>query len=104
MDKKVEKKEKIVEGATKLFSKFGMDKTTMKEIADFANIGKATLYYYFENKKEIYKEVVKKETEIIKDEIIEAIENAKTQKDKLIAYVVTRLKHVQKICDYLPCH
>ena len=100
MANKQNKKEKILETATSLFSKFGLDKTTMNDIADHLQMGKATLYYYFQNKLDIYKEVVKNETEGIKDAILAAIEKADTPQEKIIAYVVTRIENVQEIFNY----
>lgn len=53
------KEEKIVhqirisERAAKLFSKFGIDNTTMDQIATEAGYSKATLYVYFKNKEDI---------------------------------------------------
>ena len=100
MGNNLDKKEKIIQGAGKLFSEFGWDKTTMKEIAEMANIGKATLYYYFDDKMEIYQAAVKNKTEQIKQEIEKAIQEAEDYKSKLIAYVTTRLENIQQICNY----
>jgi len=100
MENNLDKREKIIQGAGKLFSEFGWDKTTMKEIAEMANIGKATLYYYFDDKMEIYKAAVKKRTDRIKHEIKQAIQEAEDYKSKLIAYVTTRLENIQQICNY----
>ena len=48
-------KAKILEGADKLFQKYGLGKTTMEDIAKDAGKGKSTLYYYFKSKEEIKK-------------------------------------------------
>ncbi|WP_166333263.1 TetR/AcrR family transcriptional regulator [Sphingobacterium chungjuense] len=44
------RKEEIVEAALKRFSHFGIQKTTMNEIADDLRITKANLYYYYTDK------------------------------------------------------
>jgi AcrR family transcriptional regulator len=47
MDKK---KEQIIEGAIKRFTHYGINKTTMNEIADDLSVSKPSLYYYFPDK------------------------------------------------------
>ncbi len=57
--KQDEKIESILEAATKRFTHFGVDKTTMNEIADDLGISKASLYYYFPDKLNLYAAVLK---------------------------------------------
>ncbi len=56
MDKR---KEEIVEVALKRFAHYGFNKTTMNEVADDLNITKANLYYYYPDKLELIKDVIK---------------------------------------------
>ena len=44
------KREQIIEGAIKRFTHFGINKTTMNEIADDLSVSKPALYYYFPDK------------------------------------------------------
>jgi AcrR family transcriptional regulator len=44
------KREQIIEGAIKRFIHFGVNKTTMNEIADDLSVSKPALYYYFPDK------------------------------------------------------
>ena len=37
-----------------LFTKYGIDKTTMENIAEAAGKGKSTLYYYFKTKEDVF--------------------------------------------------
>jgi len=55
-----DKIENILEAANKRFAHFGVDKTTMNEIADDLGISKASLYYYFPDKLNLYAAVLKK--------------------------------------------
>ena len=48
------RKQSILEGALKVFKKYGIEKTTMDEIAIESGFGKATLYYYFASKDEVF--------------------------------------------------
>jgi AcrR family transcriptional regulator len=50
----------ILEVANELFNEKGYSATTLEEIADKAELGRATLYYYFKNKEEIYVKVLEK--------------------------------------------
>jgi len=49
-----ERKLQILKTAQKRFSKHGLGKTTLDEIARDLRIGKATLYYYFTSKEDLY--------------------------------------------------
>ena len=49
-----EKREKILKSAARLFAKNGYEKVTMEEIATKLKLNKATLYYYFKSKDEIF--------------------------------------------------
>jgi len=48
------RKERILTGALKVFKKKGLDGATMDEIAVESGFGKATLYYYFSSKEEVF--------------------------------------------------
>ena len=52
------RKIRIVEGALKVFNDVGIEKTTMDEIAIESGFGKATLYYYFTSKDEVFVEIM----------------------------------------------
>lgn len=54
------KRDSIIEAAEKRFLHFGVDKTTMNEIAEDLSISKASLYYYFPDKLNLYGAVLKK--------------------------------------------
>ena len=50
---KKEKREKILEAAISVFAKKGTAKTKTADIAEAAQIGKGTIYEYFQSKDEI---------------------------------------------------
>jgi len=54
------KRELIIEGAIKRFIHFGINKTTMNEIADDLSVSKPALYYYFPDKASLILGVVEK--------------------------------------------
>jgi len=51
------------------FAQYGFEKTTMKEIAGDLNMSKGSLYYYFPDKENLYKAIVRKEHELFIREI-----------------------------------
>jgi len=97
---KEKKREKIIEISRNIFTKFGMKKSTMDEIAKKIRMGKSTLYHYFKNKEEIFLEVVKRESETLKKNISEDLNKAKTPQDKFRAYSKTRMKYLNELSNY----
>src|SRR5688500_2860855 len=97
------KKNLIIDAAQKRFAHFGVGKTTMNEIADDLSISKASLYYYFPDKLNLYAAVLMK--------IIEAEELNKeiylNEQDPLKAmfkYLENRTKFISQhynILEYL---
>ncbi len=97
---KIERKVTILKVAQGLFSKFGLEKTTMDEIAKMARMGKASIYYYFKSKEAIFNEVVVKEGNVIQNKIRIAVNNEKTPQDKVAAYFITRVLSVKELTNY----
>ena len=63
------KAESILDTAKKMFGRYGLQKTTLAEIARMARVAKATIYNYFGSKDRVYLEVLRRET----NEIVEKI-------------------------------
>ncbi|WP_186319528.1 TetR/AcrR family transcriptional regulator [Bacillus pumilus] len=53
----VDRRQMILEGATKAFTQFGYKATTMDLVAKLANVGKGTIYTFFKNKEELFDEI-----------------------------------------------
>jgi len=94
------KKERILTTAQKIFARFGIQKTTMDEIAKMARIGKATLYYYFKSKEDIFAKVIQKESKILKQKLIDAVNKADTPQDKISNYMTTRIRQLRELSNY----
>ncbi len=54
------KREQIIDGAIKRFIHFGINKTTMNDIAEDLSVSKPSLYYYFPDKKSLIIGVIEK--------------------------------------------
>lgn len=64
-----EKKLQIIRAASKRFTRHGLKKTTLDEIARDLRIGKATLYHYFESKENLYTATIEWESELFLEKI-----------------------------------
>ena len=94
-----EQKELILSAAKKLFSRYGLEKTTMEDIAKAAGKGKSSLYYYFKSKEEVYAEVIRKEIAGLKTIIRKAIEEEDDPYNKFTRFVGTRLNYLNEKAD-----
>ena len=52
------RKQQILEGALRVFKVDGIDKTTMDHIANESGFGKATLYYYYQSKDDVFVDIM----------------------------------------------
>lgn len=100
MTKISRKKEKILDVARELIDNIGPDKITMELIAQRIQMGKASIYYYFKSKEEIISEVASKEGRKIQREVYKAIQHEMNPIDKMKAFMLTRVKHMEEIAGY----
>ena len=52
------RKDRILNGALSVFKVKGLDGATMDEIASNSGFGKATLYYYFKSKEDVFSAIL----------------------------------------------
>lgn len=69
-------KDNIIRAAKELFSKQGIERTTMDEIAKKADYSKSTIYVYFKSKDEIYNHILYENMCYLKKIIEESISEA----------------------------
>lgn len=67
------RKQEILNAATKSFSLFGYKATTVDQVAKIANVGKGTIYTFFENKEQLLHFAVKNLIEEMRQEADRAI-------------------------------
>jgi AcrR family transcriptional regulator len=97
---KEKKKEKIIEIATKVFSRFGMKKSTMDEIAQKIRMGKSTIYHYFKSKEDIFLEVVRKEAQTFRTYLEDELKQAEKPEEKFRIYAKVRMKYLMELVNY----
>ncbi len=66
---KENKKMKIIQSATILFSTRGVRSTTVDEIAKKAKVGKGTIYYYYTDKTEILCDCYMRHIQLIRSQL-----------------------------------
>ncbi len=82
----------ILEAARGLFSKHGLKKTTMDDVARAVGKGKSSLYYYYTGKTELFEAVVQDELKKIVKNIRIAINGESSSTGKLKAFLLLRLQ------------
>lgn len=92
-DKEVESA--IKDAARRVFIKWGLNKTTMEDIAQEAGKGKSTLYYYFKSKEDIFETVAVDELNSIYNKARAAIEQIDSPKDRLKAYIAATVNEIK---------
>jgi AcrR family transcriptional regulator len=95
-----EKRVYIINAAESQFVRFGFRKTTMEDIAKAAGIGKATLYYYFKSKEEIFTAMAGQIAQVGLQTVAEAAKTGKTPQDKLSIFGRTLAQFVKEKIEY----
>ena len=90
----------IIKAAQGIFARFGFNKTTMDEIAKAAHKAKSSIYHYFKSKEEIFQTIVEKESCVLKEEIIKAVNQEDTPQKKLRACVITRMTVLHRLANF----
>ena len=90
----------ILETAGNIFMKFGFKKTTMEDIAKALHRAKSSVYYYFNSKEEIYRDIIKKERIEFNNELNKVLEKENKPENRLKIYLTTRLRLLRKMMNY----
>jgi len=85
----------IIQAAERVFQKWGMNKTTMEDIANEAGKGKSTLYYYYESKEVIFDAVIRIEFEKILAMARESTIEIVSAREKLKKYIITTIVEIK---------
>lgn len=99
MSKKEQVKEKIGRSAMQCFKKFGLDKTTLDDIAKAVGFNKASLYYYYKNKEDIFIEVAIKEGEQYLELLQKKTLLKKGMENKVWFYMQSRFDYYKNVLN-----
>ena len=94
-----EKVQMIIEASQRRFGLYGIEKTSMREIADDLKLSKASLYYYFPDKESLYKAVVEKEQAEFIAKISERMVSIRKPEQLLLEYANARLSYFRSLLN-----
>ena len=98
---KQEKFESILNTARKMFGRYGIQKTSLHEIARMARVAKATLYNYFGSKDQIYLEVLNLEVNDIIEKTSAAVDREKFPVEKLRVFMHAKFRYMKEAINIL---
>lgn len=90
-------KDKIIEGAEKLFFQFGVRSVSMDDVARDLAVSKKTLYQYFTNKEELVTEVARTHMIAERQEFQCIARNAKNALEELFSISKCLREHMQEM-------
>jgi len=98
---KQEKMDSILDTARKMFGRYGMQKTSLHEIARMARVAKATLYNYFGSKDQIYLEVLNREVNDMIEKISAIVDEEKSPAEKLRVFLHAKFRYMKDAINIL---
>jgi TetR/AcrR family transcriptional regulator len=102
--KKDKKRKAIIGAAEDLFFSRGYDNVSLDNIAKKADLGRSTIYLYFENKEELFFAIVIRGTVILYTMITEEVKKGSTSIEKLAAFRKAYYTFAKKYPDYLKAY
>lgn len=90
----------ILDAARRVFARRGFSETTVDEIAEAAGVAKGTLYLYFESKRQIYLSAMQQGLDRLFEETGRRMSECATARDKLRAFVDTRIRYFEQDRDF----
>lgn len=90
------KQETIIEAAMRRFSHFGVNKTTLNEIAGDLNISKTSLFYYFNDKQNLIIAVFEKLVNDFLQDFKNKISNDTSAEEALLLFIDTKHESLKK--------
>lgn len=88
----MDRRQEIILAATKSFSLFGYKATTMEQVAKIANVGKGTIYTFFENKEVLFQEIVLRMIMEMKQEATNVIKESRSFQENAHAALMKMLE------------
>jgi AcrR family transcriptional regulator len=97
---KEQRRQEIITAAEKVFFKKGIDNSTMDDVAEQAELSKATLYLYFSSKDEIYSAIFSKSQKKLFKMIKNATDNLTDTREKITEFISAFISFQKKNPDY----
>ena len=81
-----ERKQNIIYAAMEVFGREGYHRAKIEEIAEVAEIGKSTVYEYFDSKKDLFEEMIRFIAVQYKNDVKKALISGNGCKERLLAF------------------
>ncbi|MBK9319620.1 MAG: TetR/AcrR family transcriptional regulator [Bacteroidetes bacterium] len=106
MVKRLEKKKLILNAAMDCFSQMGYDKTTLDEIGGKVNLNKASLYYYYNSKEDLFSDVIYAEAAQFLEEVKTKLKTIHPLEEKVVFFLLERRKFYHRLSEmhFVPVH
>jgi len=98
---KQEKMDSILDTARRMFGRYGMQKTSLHEIARMARVAKATIYNYFGSKDQVYLEVLNREVNDIIEKMSAIVDQEKAPAEKLRVFLHAKFRYMKDAINIL---
>jgi AcrR family transcriptional regulator len=89
------RREEILCAARRIFARKGFAAGIMEDIAREAGIAKGTIYLYFRSKDEVFRALLAHDMRQLKETMFVRLDQAPTLKEKIRAFLLTRLENVE---------
>lgn len=93
-------KERILVVASKIFGRYGFQKTTIDDIAKTAHKAKGSVYYYFNSKEELFRAVLQEEIAVIKSGLTQVIISNLEATGMIREFLLTRMHLLKDAVNY----
>jgi len=97
MQKREEKKQLILNAATECFSQNGYEKTTLDDIGGKVRLNKATLYYYYNSKDDLFCDVIYSEAQRFRELVRTGTKMRNGIEEKIVFLLYERVKFYEQL-------
>jgi len=87
---------RIIEAARACFSRYGLQKTVMEDIAREADLSRGTLYRYFQDKDKLFGVVTRYETQRFLDDVLDGTNSLGSLDAKISAMTTAAIQYVDE--------
>ncbi|MCB9139306.1 MAG: TetR/AcrR family transcriptional regulator [Caldilineaceae bacterium] len=90
-------RESILDAAQQLIARHGYDGFSMRELSQHSGVAKSTLYHYFQDKREIYLNVLERDMRLLQEKLAAMVgTSAEPTRDRLYALIAVYNDAVQE--------
>ncbi len=90
------KRRQILDGAGRVFSTLGFDAASMSDVAREAQVSKATLYVYFQDKEHLFTAICAERRDRNIADLIEILDTARPLEETLVAFGTEMLQRISQ--------